>query len=46
MSQINYLVGVWMPVSFIEQRRGGGEERKAIIFQISPGMANIRKGVC
>ena len=33
-----------MPVSFIGQRREGGEERKTIIFQISPGMASIRKG--
>ena len=28
MSPKNHLMGVWMPVSFIEQRGGGGEEVK------------------
>ena len=32
-----------MPVSFIGQRKGGGEERKTIIFQISPGMATSER---
>ena len=27
-SQNNHLIGVWMPVSFIAQRGGGGEEVK------------------
>ena len=28
VSQKNHLIGDWMPVSFIEQRVGGGEEVK------------------
>ena len=28
VSPKNHLIGVWMPVSFIEQRRGGDEEVK------------------
>ena len=28
VSQNNHLIGVWVPVSFIEQRRGGDEEVK------------------
>ena len=28
MSQINHLVGVWMPGSFMDQRQGDGKETK------------------
>ena len=28
MSQNNHLIGVWMPVSLLEQRGGGGEKLK------------------
>ena len=39
------LVGVWMPGSFIEQRKGGVEEVKTITLQISSGMAYFREGM-
>ena len=41
--------GVWMLVSFIEQRGRGGEEVKLKgpkSCKISPGLANLREGVC
>ena len=44
MSQNNHLVWVWMPNSLIGQRRGGFEEVKTIILQISTEMDNLREG--
>ena len=46
MSQNNHHVSVWMPASFIEQRRGGVEEAKTIILQITHGMVSLREGMC
>ena len=45
-SQNNHLVSIWMPTSFTEQRRGGVEEAKTIILQITHGMVSLREGVC
>ena len=42
--KITILGGVWIPGSFIEQRRGGVEV-KTIILQISPGMATLKEGM-
>ena len=50
--QANYLrdkVLSWLttiPGSFIGPRRAGIEEVRAIIMQISPGMTNLRAGMC
>lgn len=50
--QANYLrdkVLSWLttiPGSFIGLRRVGIEEVRAIIMQISPGMTNLRAGMC
>ena len=45
MSQNNHLVSIWMPTSFIEQRRGGVEV-KTIILQMSAGMAKLSEMMC
>lgn len=42
MFQNNHLVRVWMPDSFLGQRRGGVEEVKIIILQISPRTASLK----
>ena len=44
VSQNNHLVGVQIPGSFVEHRRGGVEV-KTIILQISPGMASLKEGM-
>ena len=46
MSQNSHLIGVWMPGSFIEHRRGVGEEiKRPLILQISPEMASLGEGM-
>ena len=44
-SRRNHLVRVWMPVSFIQHRAGrwGNKVKRLLIWQISPGMASLRR---
>ena len=48
MSQNNHLLGIWLPDSLVEKNGGGAkkESKKVIILQISPGLANLREGMC
>ena len=48
MSQNNHLSGVWILGSFIEQEEEEvrSKVKKAIIFHVSPGMANLGVGMC
>ena len=48
MSQNNHLLGIWLPDSLVEKNGGEAkkESKKVIILQISPGLANLREGMC
>ena len=45
VSQNNHLIGIWMPVSIIEQRGcGGSKVKRPLILQIYPGMNGQPQG--